>query len=332
MISNYTPKTTLLSFLNFLKAFIYLFLVSSNLLIAQTTTINFETEDSGYTPSATEGSGWTDVFNRTNFNISGVTNEDGYYWAVEDLTLTNPFLTLDQIDISGSGSFTFSIDMTTHHYNDWDATDELLITYSIDGGSYENLMAVQMVTQGDSNGGTNEPAALDVNFDGAGDCGTDTTLPSISTGTGSQSCSTTTIGKNFKTFTTSSIPLSSNSTLDIKLQFNGLTGNDEGIYLDNIIITEASSSTTWNGITNTDWATASNWSNGVPTSSLDATIPDETNAPIIGNTTGASVKDLTINESDGLTIIGGGSLIVAGAVDGTASGNITYKRNLATNN
>ena len=39
-----------------------------------------------------------------------------------------------------------------------------------------------------------------------------------------------------------------------------------------------------------------------------------------------------MNPDDGLTILGGGSLIVAGAVDGTASGNITYKRNLATNN
>ncbi|MDA9992469.1 T9SS type A sorting domain-containing protein [Flavobacteriaceae bacterium] len=87
-------------------------------------------------------------------------------------------------------------------------------------------------------------------------------------------------------------------------------------------------STTWTGGTDTDWATASNWDNGVPTSSLDATIPDVTNAPIISASTGAAVKDLTINESDGLTISSGGSIIVSG----TSSGNITYNRTLATTN
>ncbi len=54
-----------------------------------------------------------------------------------------------------------------------------------------------------------------------------------------------------------------------------------------------------------------------------------TNAPIIGATTGASVNNLTINEpDDGLTILGGGSLIVAG----TSSGNVTYTRTLGTAN
>ena len=86
--------------------------------------------------------------------------------------------------------------------------------------------------------------------------------------------------------------------------------------------------TTWTGDTDTDWATASNWDNGVPTSSLDATIPDVTNAPIISASTGAAVKDLTINESDGLNINSGGSLIVSG----TSSGNITYNRNIPTTN
>ena len=88
-------------------------LVSLILIIANngysqtTTTIDFETAGDGYTPSATLGSGWTDVFNRTNHNMSIVTNEDGYYWACEDLSITNPSIDLDQIDISGAASFTF---------------------------------------------------------------------------------------------------------------------------------------------------------------------------------------------------------------------------------
>ena len=35
------------------------------------TIIDFETLGDGYTPSATEGSGPTDVFNRTNPNVGG---------------------------------------------------------------------------------------------------------------------------------------------------------------------------------------------------------------------------------------------------------------------
>jgi len=86
--------------------------------------------------------------------------------------------------------------------------------------------------------------------------------------------------------------------------------------------------TTWTGSSGTDWNTSGNWSNGVPTSSYNASIPDVTNAPIISVSTGATVKDLTINESEGLTINSGGSLIVSG----TSTGNITYNRNIPTTN
>ena len=42
--------------------------------------------------------------------MSSVDNEDGYYWAIEDLaTLTNPYLTLDQINISGALSLCIAI-------------------------------------------------------------------------------------------------------------------------------------------------------------------------------------------------------------------------------
>jgi len=206
----------------------------------QTTIIDFETLNDGYTVSATEGSGYTDVFNRydgSSYFGGDIGGNTSFVWAVEDLSPTNPTMNLSQIDISGSTSFTFSIDMLAHHFNDWDTTDELLITYSLDGGSYQNLMWVQMVPQG-SGSGTNEPAALDTNFDGDGDCGANTTLPTIDTGIGSQGCEAS--DSDFKTFVTSSITLDNNNTLDIKLQFNGLTSGDEGIYFDNIVVTESS--------------------------------------------------------------------------------------------
>jgi hypothetical protein len=216
---------------------VFLVFVCFNASAQTTTTIDFETAGDGYTASATEGSGWTDVFNRTNHDMSIITNEDGYYWACEDLSITNPSIDLDQINISGAASFTFEIDLVAHHYDDWDAADELLITYSLDGGSYQNLMWVQSM----SGSGSNTPAGLDLAFDGNGDCGATTTLPSRSSGTESSSGCTVS-AFNFETFSASTINLSNNSTLDIKFQFNGLTSGDEGIYIDNIKITSSGSS------------------------------------------------------------------------------------------
>ena len=217
-----------------------LFAVVFNNFSQITTVINFETEGDGYTPSATEGSGWTDVFNRTNHNMTIVTNEDGYYWAIEDLlALTNPSIDLNQINVSGATSFTFQIDLLAHHYDDWDASDELLITYSLDGGSYQNLMWIQSMPGSASN----TPAGIDLGFDGDGDCGATTTLPSRSSGTESSSGCTVS-SSNFETFSASAINLLNNSTLDIKFQFNGFQAGDEGIYIDNIKITSIGSSIT----------------------------------------------------------------------------------------
>ena len=123
------------------------------------------------------------------------------------------------------------------------------------------------------------------------------------------------------TYTTGEWTQTTNSAVDN-------ASNTDSEYLGTHLYDAPVTSTTWTGETDTDWATASNWDNGIPTSSLDATIPDVTNAPIISASTGAAVKDLTINESDGLNINSGGSLIVSG----TSSGNITYNRNIPTTN
>jgi hypothetical protein len=227
---------------NFLKiAMLLVFAIISNFSYGQlVTTIDFETENSGYTLSASEGSTFIDVFNRIDRTGTALGGNSSFLLAIEDLnTVTNPSVTLDQIDVSNSSSFTFSIDMLAHHYDDWDNTDELLITYSVDGGTYQNLMWVQ------NTGETyNDPAAIDTDFDGDGECGASTTLPSLTTGTGTDGCIVT--ANTFATFITNSITLSANSTLDIKLQFNGFTAADEGMYIDNIVITEtaAASNTT----------------------------------------------------------------------------------------
>ena len=103
----------------------------------------------------------------------------------------------------------------------------------------------------------------------------------------------------------------------------------------------------WNGVTSTDWATATNWSTGaVPTSSdnvyIDGTF---TNEPSIsstdaaaGSVTVATSNTLTIDETSSLTVSGDftntGTVSLNSTADdysslivtGTATGNIVYNR------
>ncbi|WP_157546890.1 T9SS type A sorting domain-containing protein [Nonlabens tegetincola] len=186
-------------------------------------TQDFEQENIGYTTSATEGSGFTDVFNRANPNIGG---NNTFIWAVEDSNVTPATITLDNIDVTGYDSFNFSLDLLAHHYNDWDTEEEVLITYSLDGGVSQNLLWIQS-----TDNSFNEPAAIDTDFDGIGECDPQFVLPALSTGT-ADTCSTS--ANTFSNFASSLIDLNNNSNLSITLTFNGFTSTDEGIYIDNI--------------------------------------------------------------------------------------------------
>jgi hypothetical protein len=208
-------KKILITFLGAL-----LLVLSASVSYGQTI-IDFETTGDGYTSSTFYGSGTTEVFNRVNPDIGG---NSSYIWAAERITGFHS-ITLDQIDVSGKTSFTFSIDMLTPNSNDWDSADEMKITYSLDGGATQNLLWVQS----DDDDAFNEPAQLDLNFNGEGDDGQE--LPAI------EDDHNAGVGSNFETFTTSSISLSGNSDLDITITFGSLTSGDEGIYLDNITIT-----------------------------------------------------------------------------------------------
>jgi len=213
------------------KHSIYVIILSANYVFSAVTTIDFENAGDGYTPSTTEGSGWEDVFNRSNYNMTSVT-EDGYYWAAEDMSAGNPYITLDQINISGASSFVLQLDALVHHYNDMDRGDEFKITYQVDSGSEQNLLWFQS-TPGNT---TNTIFAIDTDFDGDGECGTATTLSHRIGGTGSEeNCTATNDG--FATYTSPVVTLSSNSTLDIKLKYFSMTSEDEGLYIDNIVVT-----------------------------------------------------------------------------------------------
>ena len=62
--------------------------------------------------------------------------------------------------------------------------------------------------------------------------------------------------------------------------------------------------TSWIGLVSTDWFTAGNWSAGVPTSSLDATIPGSAPFMPLISTGAAIAKSLTINSGASLSMSG----------------------------
>lgn len=131
-------------------------------------------------------------------------------------------------------------------------------------------------------------------------------------------------------FVTDEFQISNLALTTRRLQYNSgsprfvcYTGSQRDISIYKLVTT-----TTWTGNVDSDWATAGNWSDGVPTISKSAIIPDVTNAPIIGASTNAIVFNLSVSEPDGLVINSGGTLIV----NGTSSGNVTYNRNLGTTN
>jgi len=84
----------------------------------------------------------------------------------------------------------------------------------------------------------------------------------------------------------------------------------------------------WTGATNTVWNTATNWDDGnVPTSTVDVTIPDVTNQPVIASGVGANCNNITINTNATLTINSGGSLITTGTI--TNNGTVDVKRDIS---
>lgn len=115
---------------------------------------------------------------------------------------------------------------------------------------------------------------------------------------------------------------------------------DLGVYEGEVILS------TWTGAVDTDWATAGNWSNGIPSSSLSAIIPNTGNQPIISGTTNAEINGLIIDANVTVSIITDGTLTVNGnlnnagtliansgsslIVKGNSTGMITYKRTLGT--
>ena len=215
--TNYSLSTWLMSAL--------LLLVFIIPLKAQFFTLDFET-NAGYTTSIPEFSdGTNDFFTRTDgSNISGgyvVNNPQGsFYFAAQDINGegadATQMLNITGIDISGKSDIVFKILLAEDDdgtNQDWDEPDFFLIEYQIDGGGFNNLLAVEKEAGGSAFNGR---PLIDTDFDGEGD-GTEITsdfaefIASIS-GTG--------------------------NTLDLRFTFS-LDSGDEDLAIDNIRLEES---------------------------------------------------------------------------------------------
>ncbi|MGC8751759.1 T9SS type A sorting domain-containing protein, partial [Hydrotalea sp.] len=88
-------------------------------------------------------------------------------------------------------------------------------------------------------------------------------------------------------------------------------------------ITILNTSSNWTGAISTDWANSGNWTNGVPTSSMNATIPNVASARFPVISAAAQAGNLTINSGASLTL--NNTLQVAGnlANNGSITNNST---------
>ncbi|MFK7881176.1 ExeM/NucH family extracellular endonuclease [Roseobacter sp.] len=144
-------------------------------------TESFETDGNGtrYTTSVPEFSdGFGDFFTRTDGSNIGsfyeVTGADGdFFFGAQDIdgegAASLQTLNFNGLDIAGLQDLTFSAlvaedDDGTNQ--DWDLSDSVRVEYQIDGGGFQNLLAIESVPNGSA---FNAPPAVDTDFDGDGD-------------------------------------------------------------------------------------------------------------------------------------------------------------------
>jgi predicted extracellular nuclease len=185
---------------------------------------SFETDGNGtrYITSTPEFSdGFGDFFTRTDGSNIGsfyqVTGSDGnFFFAAQDIdgegATSQQTLLFSSIDISGFSSLNFSAlfaEDDDGSNQDWDLPDFVRVEYQIDGGGFQNLLAIE--NDGDT---FNSAPFIDTDFDGIGD-GTEIT----------------------STFTEfGSAIVGTGLSLDLRFTFD-LNAGDEDIAIDNIQIT-----------------------------------------------------------------------------------------------
>ncbi len=112
-----------------------------------------------------------------------------------------------------------------------------------------------------------------------------------------------------------------NGTMSIAFVYDGnkTDGETTTYQIDNVLVEEPAAppaTSTWTGTTNNDWATATNWDNGVPGATTDVTIPAGlTNYPTIS----AAASANTIAIAEGATLLGSENLTLTGDATFTQS-------------
>jgi hypothetical protein len=313
------------------KIYLAAVLLISNFAISQVLyEESFETNTNGTNyntslPEFTDGGG--DFFTRTDgSNITGsysVTNIDGsFFFAAMDIDGDQPVtpvtLSTTSISVSGLSDVDFSIDLAEDDdgtNQDWDDSEYMHITYSIDGGAQQNLIWVE-------NDGTafNGAPLIDTDFDGTGDGAEITSV--------------------FTTYS-ENITLSSASTIQFFIETNVEAG-DEDIALDNIVV----STTPTGPFINANPSTLVGFQQfvGTPSAeqSFDVSGSNLTNDIVLNVTTG----DYEISETSGgtfgntITLTQSGGVVSATTIyvrlNGTtalspANGDITLSSTGATN-
>ena len=265
---------------------------------------SFETDGNGtrYTTSIPEFSdGLGDFFARTEgSNISSsyqVSNPEGsFYFAAQDIdgegADSQQTLTFLGIDISGFDNLSFSTllaeDDASDGNQDWDQPDFVLFEYQIDGGGYDNLLAIE------NDGSTfNSAALLDTDFDGIGD-GTEIT-------------------DTFDLFT-STIP-GTGAILDLRITFD-LDSGDEDIAIDNIQIISDNGTGTNLAIAATDADKAEGNSGTTPftftvtrsgditgTTAVDFAVSGDVNAADFGGSLPSGIVNFAANETSQIVTV-----------------------------
>nr|WP_321227212.1 T9SS type A sorting domain-containing protein [uncultured Psychroserpens sp.] len=275
---------------------------------AQTTLYqeSFETPTNGtnYTTSVaefTDGAG--DFFLRTDgsdigsfYEVNGV---DGLFiFAAQDIDGDQPIIPLSvstiAIDVTGLSSVDFAILLAEDDdgsNQDWDDSDFVNITYSLDGGADQNLLWIRS----EASGANNTPR-IDTNFDGVGD-GTE-------------------IASTFTEFV-ESVSLSGNSSITFKIEIS-VNAGDEDIAFDNIRVVDGFVATPSVAITS-----PSNGAELAPgTMSVDVEFStanlaggETVNITVNGSTTNGVTSPFNILTADGQTYDVTVELVDGGVID-----------------
>jgi len=284
-----------------MKKLLFLFYILQGLSVFSQLpyTEDFESGSGGFTTDIGQSTdNGTDYFILTdgsniNATFSGTT---GSFFAAQDIDAAptpgsggNATLTISGIDITGCSGLSLSIDLAEDDdgsNNDWDDTDFLHITGSIDGGAAQNIIWIEGA------GGFNTAPFIDTDFDGDGD-GTEITSA-------------------FQTFTNAISGTGSTLTITISMH---LDSGDEDIAFDNISISGTGCSSCTGPVTEpTNEATALTSSNiACTTADLSWTLgADATNSLVVISTSAITGAPVDGTHYTANAVYGSGDILNAG--------------------